>query len=78
MLHRVCPLKDFPLAPRGEGPFRKVAIVDTETTGTDPQTDEIIDIAVVMLEVDAEGEIVGIISAVQRALARISGRAFCR
>lgn len=65
VLHRVRPLEDFPLAPRGEGPFRKVAIVDTETTGTDPQTDEIIDIAVVMLEVDAEGEIVGIMSAGQ-------------
>lgn len=65
ILRRVSSLDDFPLAPRGAGPFRKIAILDTETTGTDPVADEIIDIAVVMLEVDAGGEIVGILSAGQ-------------
>jgi DNA polymerase-3 subunit epsilon len=65
ILRRVSSLDDFPLAPRGSGPFRKIAILDTETTGTDPLTDEIIDIAVVMLEVDLAGEIVGILSAGQ-------------
>lgn len=63
ILRRVSPLEDFPLSPRGDGPFRKIAILDTETTGTDPLNDEIIDVAVVMLEVDAVGEIVGILSA---------------
>lgn len=62
ILRRVSSLDDFPLAPRGAGPFRKIAILDTETTGTDALMDEIIDIAVVMLEVDAAGEIVGILS----------------
>lgn len=62
ILRRVSTLEDFPLAPRGDGPFRRVAIIDTETTGTNPDTDELIDIAVVMLEVDAAGEIVGIAS----------------
>lgn len=62
ILRRVTALKDFPLAPPTEGPVRFVTIVDTETTGTDPLQDEIIDIAVVTLEVDAEGEIVGIVS----------------
>lgn len=65
ILRRVSTLEDFPLAPRGDGPFRRVAIVDTETTGTNPETDEVIDIAVVMLEVDSAGEIVGIISSGQ-------------
>ncbi len=65
ILRRVSTLEDFPLAPRGDGPFRRVGIVDTETTGTDPHTDEIIDIAVVILEVDAAGEIVGIASSGQ-------------
>ena len=65
ILRRVSSLDDFPLAPRGEGPFRKIAILDTETTGTDPLIDEIIDIAVVIVEVDAAGEIVGIASAGQ-------------
>ncbi len=65
ILRRVSSLDNFPLAPRGVGPFRKIAILDTETTGTDPLMDEIIDIAVVILEVDAAGEIVGILSAEQ-------------
>lgn len=65
ILRRVSSLDDFPLAPRGVGPFRKIAILDTETTGTDPLLDEIIDIAVVTLEVDAAGAIVDILSAGQ-------------
>lgn len=65
ILRRVSTLDDFPLAPRSEGPFRKIAVLDTETTGTDPLVDEVIDIAVVILEVDAAGEIVGIASAGQ-------------
>ena len=62
ILRRVTSLEDFTLAPRGDGPVRRVAIVDTETTGTDPLTDEVIDIAVVTIEVDARGEIVDIVS----------------
>ena len=50
ILRRVSALEDNPLAPRGDGPFRRVAIVDVETTGTNPDTDEVIDIAVVVLE----------------------------
>lgn len=65
ILRRVSSLDDFSLAPRGAGPFRKIAILDTETTGTDALLDEIIDIAVVTLEVNAAGEIVGIMSAGQ-------------
>lgn len=37
-----------------------VAIADTETTGTDPQLDEIIDIAVIIVEADELGQIVRI------------------
>lgn len=65
ILRRVSSLDVFPLAPRGAGPFRKIAIVDTETTGTDVIHDEIIDIAVVVIDVDCAGEIVGIASAGQ-------------
>ena len=65
ILRRVTALKDFPLAPPNDGPVRFVTVVDTETTGTDPLQDEIIDIAVVTLEVDAGGEIVGILSSGQ-------------
>lgn len=83
ILRRVAALQDFPLAPRGDGPIRRVAIVDTECTGTDPQVDEIIDVAVVVLEVDEAGEIVGIASAgealrdpgmpIPAAISRITG-----
>ncbi|MBW4331382.1 DNA polymerase III subunit epsilon [Stakelama sp. CBK3Z-3] len=65
ILRRVSSLQDFPLAKRVEGPTRFVAIVDTETTGTDPLIDEIIDIAVVTLEVDQAGQIISIVSAGQ-------------
>jgi DNA polymerase-3 subunit epsilon len=65
ILRRVSTLNNFPLAMRGDGPIHRIAVVDCETTGTDPATDEVIDIAVVMLEVDTAGEIVGIASAGQ-------------
>lgn len=65
ILHRVPTLGHFPLAERNGNPVRTVAVVDVETTGTDPLVDEIIDVAVVILEVDARGEIVGIVSSGQ-------------
>jgi len=65
ILLRVAALSDFPLAAKTPGAVRRVAIVDTETTGTDVVHDEIIDIAVVVIEVDEAGEIVGIASAGQ-------------
>lgn len=65
VLRRVDRLDDFPLAARGDGPSRKIAVVDTETTGTDPYRDEIIDIAVVTVEIDPAGRIVGIVDAAQ-------------
>lgn len=63
ILYRVAKLRDFPLEPRGEGPFRIVGIIDTETTGIDPEQDEVIDLALVTLEINGAGEIVKIISA---------------
>ncbi len=60
ILHRVSSLNRFPLAEPGDGPIRTVAVIDTETTGTDPDRDEIIDIAVVIIAVDADGQIVRI------------------
>lgn len=65
ILRRVSLLGDFPLAERATGSVRRVAIIDTETTGTDVIHDEIIDIAVVVIEVDEIGEIVAIASAGQ-------------
>lgn len=65
ILRRVLPLDAIQFAPRGDGPFRRVIILDCETTGTDPCVDEVIDLAIVTLEVDPAGEIVSILSAGQ-------------
>lgn len=62
ILRRVSSLDDFPCADGAVEPIRTAAIVDVETTGTDVNRDEIIDIAVVTIEVDARGEIVRIVS----------------
>ncbi len=60
ILRRVSSLNRFPLAEPSDGPLRTVAVIDTETTGTDPDRDEIIDIAVVIVAVNAAGQIVRI------------------
>ena len=60
ILRRVAGPKTFPLVAEPVGETRHIAIVDTETTGTDPLLDEIIDVAVVIVEADALGQIVGI------------------
>lgn len=62
VLHRVSTPETFPLAPAAVGKTIRCAIIDTETTGTDAQLDEIIDIdiAVVIVEADSLGQIVGI------------------
>ena len=54
------PPDTFPVAAAAVGKTIRCAIVDTETTGTDAQLDEVIDIAVIVVEVDTLGQIVGI------------------
>lgn len=46
-------------------PVRKICVIDCETTGTDPDRDQIIDLAYVILAVDAQDDIVGIVAADQ-------------
>lgn len=57
ILRRVHDLKHFPLTTHPVGQLRRICLLDTETTGTDPLRDEIIDIAAVMLLVDELGQI---------------------
>lgn len=59
VLRRVSPLAVFPLTSDAIEPIRRIAVIDTETTGFDPAHAEIVDLAVVMVDVDARGEIVG-------------------
>lgn len=60
ILRRVAGPEAFPLVATPVGDTRRIAIVDTETTGTDPLVDEIIDVAVIVVEADSLGQIVGI------------------
>lgn len=46
-------------------PIREIALLDVETTGMDPEVDQIIDLAYVVLAVDDEDDIVGIVCADQ-------------
>jgi len=46
-------------------PIRQICLLDVETTGTDPQIDQVIDLAYVILAVDDENDIVGIVCADQ-------------
>src|SRR6201989_364918 len=58
ILRRVGPLQDLERPRDPEPPFRRVGVVDVETTGTDPLHDQVIDIAYVIIDVDARGDIV--------------------
>lgn len=43
-----------------EGPALTLAVIDVETTGTDPETNSMIELAVVLLKLDAEGRLIDI------------------
>lgn len=61
ILHRAEPLHAFPCTNQPRGPFMRVALVDVETTGLDPEIDQVIDIAVALVRIDAFGRITDVI-----------------
>lgn len=65
VLRRAEPLHAFPMAERPCAPFMRVALVDVETTGTDPEVDEVIDMAVALVRIDTFGQVVHVIDAVE-------------
>lgn len=56
LLHRIIPLEDWPTITDGE-PLMKIAVIDLETTGLDPQVDDILEFAVAMITADGDGRI---------------------
>ena len=56
LLHRITPLSDWPTIADGD-PLIKIAVIDLETTGLDPQVDDILEFAVAMIKADADGRI---------------------
>ena len=60
VLHRVEPLSGWQAQADAGPPFMKIAVLDTETTGFDPQYDELIEIAVAMIVVDDQGRVTAV------------------
>jgi len=58
-------LEHFIVRKQAVEPLSTIAVIDTETTGTDPARDQIIDLAYVILRVDAVGDIIDVIAARQ-------------
>jgi len=64
ILRRVAPLDLIPCATHPRMPFMTVAVIDLETTGFDPAFDEVIEVAAVLLRIDAFGRVVELIDSV--------------
>ena len=65
ILRRVDPLDRFPVAQNPRPPFMTVALVDCETTGLEAAVDEIIDLAVVLLKIDAYGRVIEVLGSAE-------------
>ncbi len=60
-LRRVTALNDWPVLEHPVGPLMNVAVLDTETDGLDNRADNVIEIAIALIEVDADGRIVRVV-----------------
>ncbi|MDA9918527.1 3'-5' exonuclease [Erythrobacter sp.] len=58
VLRTITPLAEWPKVSDPAQPTRLVAVIDSETTGFDPDEDAIIELAVALIEVDATGRII--------------------
>jgi DNA polymerase III subunit epsilon len=64
LLRRVPGAKDWRLAPAG-GETRRAVLVDTETTGLDPDVDEVIELALLAFEYERESGLIVSVDATQ-------------
>ena len=60
-LRRITALDDWPVLDHPVLPIRTIAVIDTETDGLDNRNDNIIEIAVALIEIDANGRIVRVV-----------------
>ena len=61
ILRRITRLDDWPVIARPSEPTRLVAVLDVETEGLDPDDCQVLEIAIALVRVDAEGRIVAIV-----------------
>ena len=61
VLHKITPLKAWPVTNDPVAPEITVAVIDCETTGFDPEEETIIELALALVTVDANGRICNII-----------------
>ena len=60
VLHRITPLQGWHPPSNPRPPFMKIAVIDLETDGLDPQYNEILEIAVAIIAIDQQGRIIEI------------------
>ena len=58
VLRRITPLQEWQPPASAGPPFTKIAVIDLETDGLDPQYNEILEIAVAMIAIDRQGRVI--------------------
>ena len=59
-VHKITPINDWPKA-ANQSPAMTIAVLDTETDGLDPTCDNILQIAVALIEIDENGRILRVV-----------------